>query len=159
MRPSKPGWEIFMLRNFGRSVYCSLYLKTKDPKALKEAISVNRVATRDLDRPRGCCRRAFIAKDVTYGPDYYQRGNWLDRGAAMDDDIADLEKLLNQPPSGRRWRRWIWKKSSTRCAKRARANWVGKLMTTLIRSSMDFTRHRHPSDAEHLWRFQSKLRH
>ena len=89
----------FYAAKFRAGVYCSLYLKTKDPKALKEAISENRVARATWTGLAGVAKGIY-REDVTYGPGYYQRGNWLDRGAAMDDDIADLEKLLNQPPSG-----------------------------------------------------------
>jgi hypothetical protein len=35
--------------------------------------------------------------DITYGPEFFQRGQWLDRLPAIDQDTADLEKLLKQP--------------------------------------------------------------
>ncbi len=33
-------------------------------------------------------------KDVTFGPEYFQRGHWQDRLPAIDADIGDMEALL-----------------------------------------------------------------
>ena len=37
--------------------------------------------------------------DITFGPDYFQRSQWVDRLPAIDDNIADLEALLKQSPA------------------------------------------------------------
>jgi hypothetical protein len=37
--------------------------------------------------------------DITYGPRPYQRGDWLNRLPAMDDDIADMAKRLDAAPA------------------------------------------------------------
>jgi hypothetical protein len=34
--------------------------------------------------------------DITFGPENFQRGHWRDRVTAMDADLADMEKLINQ---------------------------------------------------------------
>jgi len=34
--------------------------------------------------------------DITFGPEFFQRGHWLDRLPAIDADTADMEKLLKQ---------------------------------------------------------------
>ena len=34
--------------------------------------------------------------DITFGPENYQRGHWLDRLQALDDDITDMETLLDK---------------------------------------------------------------
>jgi hypothetical protein len=36
--------------------------------------------------------RGVYAADVSYGPEKHQRGHWLDRLAAIDEDIAAMEK-------------------------------------------------------------------
>jgi hypothetical protein len=89
----------FFAAKFRAAVFHGLYLRTKDPQALKEALANNRAARAAWAELANVAKGVY-RDDVTYGPDYYQRGHWLDRLAAMDDDIADMEKLLNQPPSG-----------------------------------------------------------
>jgi len=89
----------FFAAKFRAGVFHGIYLRTKDPQALQAALGENRSA-RSAWANLANVAEGVYRDDVTYGPDYYQRGHWLDRLAAMDDDIADMEKLLNQPPSG-----------------------------------------------------------
>ncbi len=88
----------FFAAKFRAGVFYSLYLRMKDPKALRESLHENRAA-RAAWAELANVAKGIYRDDVTCGPDYYQRGHWLDRLAAMDEDIADMEKLLSQPPS------------------------------------------------------------
>ena len=44
-------------------------------------------------------RRAesVYARDITFGPDRYQRGHWLDRLPAIEQDVDKMAKLLEKP--------------------------------------------------------------
>jgi len=35
--------------------------------------------------------------DINYGPEFFQRGQWLDRLPAIDQDTGDLRQLLEEP--------------------------------------------------------------
>jgi hypothetical protein len=90
----------FFAAKFRAGVFYSLYLRTNDAKALQEAIAESRAARAKWAELADIAKGVY-RDDVTYGPDYYQRGHWLDRLAAMDEDIADMEKLLVEPtPAG-----------------------------------------------------------
>jgi hypothetical protein len=42
--------------------------------------------------------------DITFGTSPHQRGNWLDRLPAIDEDIAAVEKKLESTPAIGQWR-------------------------------------------------------
>jgi hypothetical protein len=88
----------FFAAKFRAGVFFSLYLSTKDPAWLPESLREIR-ASRAAWAASADTAKGVYVDDVTYGPDYYQRGHWSDRLAAMDADIADMEKLLAQSPS------------------------------------------------------------
>lgn len=75
-------------------VLFSSYERTKNRPALEEALKAYRAARAawaDLAAAGEVYRR-----DITFGYDQHLRGHWLDRLPAIDQDIADMEKLLPQ---------------------------------------------------------------
>ncbi len=89
----------FYAAKFRAGVFYSLYLNTQDPRALQEALRESRDARAAWAGLADTAKGIYV-NDVTFGPDYYQRGHWSDRLAAIDADTADLEKLLDQSSSG-----------------------------------------------------------
>ncbi len=85
----------FFAAKFRAGVFYGIYSRTKDQEALKESIRENRAARATWAELANVAKGVY-RDDVTYGPEYFQRGHWQDRLAAMDDDIADMEKLLAQ---------------------------------------------------------------
>ncbi|HEY3863965.1 MAG TPA: twin-arginine translocation signal domain-containing protein [Verrucomicrobiae bacterium] len=85
----------FFAAKFRAGVFYSLYLATTDSEPLREALRENQ-SSRAVWAGLANGAAGLYRNDVTYGPDYYQRGHWLDRLAAMDDDLARMEKLLGQ---------------------------------------------------------------
>ncbi|MGH9593585.1 MAG: hypothetical protein ACRD5L_10870, partial [Bryobacteraceae bacterium] len=79
-------------------VLYGLYVRSLHRPALDEAIKANRAA-RMIWAEFGEHAREAYRTDVTFGVDADSRGNWLDRLPAMDDDIADMEKLRQAPPA------------------------------------------------------------
>ena len=83
----------FFAAKFRAGVLYALYARSGHRMALEEALKANR------DSRAAWAELAEAAKDgyrhdITFGPEYFQRGHWLDRLPAMDEDIADMEKLL-----------------------------------------------------------------
>lgn len=113
----------FFAAKFRAGVFYSIYLRTKDTQALQESLRENRAARATWAELANVAKDVY-RDDVTYGPDYYQRGHWLDRLAAIDDDIADMEKLLNQS-SGDTGSKIDWKKieSAMRSSGENRLSW------------------------------------
>ncbi len=89
----------FFAAKFRAGVFYSLYLRTKDAEAFQETLRESRAARAAWVDVANIAQGVYV-NDVTYGPDYYQRGHWTDRLAAIDEDIADLEKLATESPSG-----------------------------------------------------------
>ena len=88
----------FFAAKFRAGVFYALYQQSHYQPALKAALQANRAA-RTTWAELADTAKGIYRDDVTFGPDYYQRGHWQDRLAAMDDDIADMEKILNHPES------------------------------------------------------------
>ena len=86
----------FFAAKFRAGVLFAIYNRSLHRPALETALKQNRAAravwAEFADAVKGVYR-----DDVTFGPDYYQRGHWQDRLVAMDADIADLEAMLAQP--------------------------------------------------------------
>jgi hypothetical protein len=88
----------FFASKFRAGMLYAIYARTQYRPALEKAIMANRAA-----------RTAWVAltaetKDpyrhnITYGNTDQLHGHWLDRLKPIDDDIADMEKLLEQRPS------------------------------------------------------------
>lgn len=87
----------FFAAKFRAGVFYSLYLSTNDPAWLTESLREIRAGRAAWAAFADTAKGVYV-DDVTYGPEYFQRGHWSDRLAAMDDDIADMEKLAAQPP-------------------------------------------------------------
>jgi len=73
-------------------------LRSGHQPALTSALKANRAA-RAAWAELAQAAKGVYRDDITFGPEYFQRGHWLDRLPAMDADIADMEKLLAQPPA------------------------------------------------------------
>ena len=86
----------FFSAKFRAAVFYSVFLRAHDKQALEESLREYRAARIDWAGLANAVKDVY-RDDVTYGPDYYQRGHWMDRLAAMDEDIADLEQLLAAP--------------------------------------------------------------
>jgi hypothetical protein len=88
----------FFAAKFRAGVFYSLYIAMKDPEGLLGTLREIRAARAAWAGFAGAAKDVYV-DDVTYGPDYYQRGHWSDRLVAMDADLADLENLSAQAPS------------------------------------------------------------
>lgn len=77
----------------------AIYERSHDKPALEEALKAYRKA-RDAWAAMADGAKPIYRSDVTFGPEYFQRGHWLDRLPAMDADIADMENLSTSPASG-----------------------------------------------------------
>ena len=75
-----------------------LFDRTRDPALLASAVE-------RYDRARGVwariagAARGVYADDVTYGPEWYQRGHWADRLALLEGDCAAMAALTGPPAS------------------------------------------------------------
>jgi hypothetical protein len=89
----------FFAWKFRSALLYALYEKSGDRKALAEAVRAYRAARAawaDLsEKARGVYRA-----DVTFGYVAHMRGHWADRLAAIDADLADMEKQLAQAADG-----------------------------------------------------------
>ena len=85
----------FYASKFRSGVLYSLYLRSHYRPALEESLKTNRAARKTWAALADTAKNVY-RDDVTYGPEYYQRGHWLDRLKAMDADIADMEALLKK---------------------------------------------------------------
>jgi hypothetical protein len=83
----------FFAAKLRSGVFYSFYLRTNDPEVLRKAIAESRAGRATWAELANTAKNVY-REDVTYGPDYYQRGHWMDRLEAIDADIADLEKVL-----------------------------------------------------------------
>ena len=88
----------FFAAKFRSGVLYSIFEKTGDPGAWREALRLYRAAR---DAWAGLSRRAegIYMADVTYGPEPNLRGHWLNRLQGIDDDIAAMGKKQGQPPA------------------------------------------------------------
>jgi hypothetical protein len=85
----------FFAAKFRAGVLFALYERSHHWPALEQALKANRAARAAWAELAGVAKKVY-RDDITFGPDYFQRGHWLDRLAALDDDIGDMEKLLDQ---------------------------------------------------------------
>ncbi len=87
----------FFAAKFRSGVLYAIHLRTQDRGALETSLREFRSA-RTAWADLANVAKGVYRNDVTYGPDYYQRGHWLDRLTTMDADIAAMEKLLAALP-------------------------------------------------------------
>ena len=85
----------FFAAKFRAGVLFALYERSLYEPALEAALKSNR-ASRVVWAELAGAAKGVYRDDITFGPDYFQRGHWLDRLPAMDEDIADMEALLNK---------------------------------------------------------------
>jgi hypothetical protein len=76
-------------------VLYALFELTKDRSALQEGLTAYRRARGHWAEAANRAQGAYMP-DITYGIEENLRGGWLDRLPAIDDDIADMEKQLDQ---------------------------------------------------------------
>jgi hypothetical protein len=88
----------FFAGKFRAGVLYALFLRSGHRAALEAALKANR-ASRAAWAELAETAKGVYRDDITFGPEYFQRGHWLDRLPAMDADIADMEKLLTQTPA------------------------------------------------------------
>ena len=88
----------FFAAKFRAGVVYAIYQRSQQQPALEAALQLNRDACAAWAE-FAAAAKGIYRDDVTFGPEYFQHGHWLDRLAAMDADIADLEKLLDQTPA------------------------------------------------------------
>ncbi len=91
------GW--FFASKFRAGVLYAIYERTGHRPALVAAIKAQHMA-RDAWAELADTAKDPYVHDITYGYDYFMHGHWLDRLPAMDDDIADMEKLLKDTSGG-----------------------------------------------------------
>ncbi len=77
------------------AVLYGIYERTGDRLALEEAVKKYRMA-RDAWKSLAEQARGIYQADITYGEEPHLRGHWLDRLPAIDEDIADMTKRLEQ---------------------------------------------------------------
>ena len=82
------------------AVLFALYERTHFQPALDQALAAYRRA-RGYWAELAEAAKPVYRSDVTFGPGAFQRGHWLDRLPAIDEDLADMEKRLRAPaPAG-----------------------------------------------------------
>jgi hypothetical protein len=89
----------FFAAKFRSGVLYTAYEQSGDRAALKKAVKHYRRA-RDVWQDFAKGAQGAYVSDITFGPMPYQRGNWLDRLPAIDEDIAEMHKRLENAPSG-----------------------------------------------------------
>jgi hypothetical protein len=81
----------FFAGKFRAGVLYAIFAQSGDHTAVEQGLTAYRRARTAwanlAERARG-----VYAADVTYGPEKHLRGHWLDRLAAIDEDIAAMEK-------------------------------------------------------------------
>jgi hypothetical protein len=80
----------FFAAKFRAGVLYALYQRSLYPPALQEALKAQRAARAAWVELAETAKNIYRS-DVTFGPEYFQHGHWLDRLAALDEDIADME--------------------------------------------------------------------
>ena len=88
----------FFAAKFRAGVLYAIYERSLYPPALEAALKANRAARAAWAEFAEQAKGIYVP-DITFGPDYFQRGHWLDRLPAMDEDIADMESLLGRAPN------------------------------------------------------------
>ncbi len=90
----------FFAWKFRAAALFALHQRSGYSPALEEAIKAYRQAREAWAKMAEAAARVY-RRDVTFGPEDFQRGHWLDRLPAIDADIADMEKLLQHPGTDR----------------------------------------------------------
>ncbi|HXR05720.1 MAG TPA: hypothetical protein VN765_00225, partial [Candidatus Acidoferrum sp.] len=88
----------FFAAKFRSGVLLAIYVLTGHRHALEQALKANRASCATWAELAAAAKDIYHS-DLTFGYDKNVRGHWLDRLPAMDQDIADMEKLLEAQPS------------------------------------------------------------
>ena len=88
----------FYAAKFRAGVLYAIYQRILHRPALEAALKSQHAARAAWAELADAAKNIYRS-DVTFGPEYFQRGHWLDRLAAMDEDIADMERSLELEPS------------------------------------------------------------
>jgi hypothetical protein len=75
----------------------ALFARTREPRLLASAVERYGRACEVWTRVAGVTRGVYV-DDVTYGPEWYQRGHWADRLAALERDRAAMASLTAGEP-------------------------------------------------------------
>jgi hypothetical protein len=94
------GLGLFFSEKLRAAVLYALYQRTSDPAALKAALRTYRAARGTWTRIIELTAKVYVP-DLTYGNEWFQRGHWSDRLAAIDQDIAAMEQTAAPHASAR----------------------------------------------------------
>jgi hypothetical protein len=83
----------FFAAKFRAATLFAIYERSKYVPALERAVALYKKA-RAAWASFAAEAKSVYRSDVTFGPEYFQRGHWLDRLEAIDADLADMEKFL-----------------------------------------------------------------
>ena len=83
----------FFAAKFRSGVSYSVYEQSGDRSALERALEQYKLARETWRKFAEGARDAYVS-DITFGTSPHQRGNWLDRLPAIDDDSAEMQKRL-----------------------------------------------------------------
>ncbi len=89
----------FFARKFQAAVLYALHKQTGDRQALQQALSAYHRAREAWAQLASGAQGVYVA-DITFGLEPQLRGHWQDRLAAMDLDIGDMQRILEEA-SGR----------------------------------------------------------
>lgn len=117
-------------------VWYALYQRTRDKGFLDEAISMYRSA-RDVWAEFVEQTEGVYVKDLTFGPNPNLRGHWVDRLAAIDHDLQDMEEKRTEA-------------ANEEDADRELAEKVRAFLNIACEKSTDFHYGHTPPDAFHL---------
>jgi len=89
------GLGLFYAWKFRAAVLWAVYEQTSDQATLREAIKAYRTARNAWAELAARAKGVYVS-DITYGMTPHLRGHWAGRLAAIDEDLADMEKRLAQ---------------------------------------------------------------
>jgi hypothetical protein len=93
------GIGLFFAGKLRSAVWWRLHETSGDTSALAEALNAYRNARKAWADMADVARSIYVS-DVTYGPAPHMRGQWSDRLAAIDEDIADMQDRLAKAMPG-----------------------------------------------------------
>jgi hypothetical protein len=92
------GLGSFYANLFRAGLFYSIHEKTGDSAAAQQSLAAYRKA-RQTWADFSARAKSVYANDVSYGRPDFRRGNWADRLAAIDSDIAALEQSYASAPA------------------------------------------------------------
>src|SRR5665213_309979 len=92
------GLGSFYANRFRTGLFYSLHEKTGDPAAAQQSLAAYRKARQSWADFSSRAKSVYAA-DVSYGRPEFRRGNWADRLAAIDADLAAFDAYFKEPKS------------------------------------------------------------